>query len=161
MKHFSLLLLAVLLFGCAPKIVTVNTETVRTEIQTVVDTLVVFKLVPSHDFIQTKDTLSTIKRKTAVTTAKISQGVLTHTLDVLDVPIPVHFKYIKTVIRDTTTKTIIQPISKADQNKINGYDKLKASDKKKASLNWKLSGIILLLSLWIFRKPILKLLKPV
>jgi len=161
MKSILLIFSAVLLFGCSPKIVTVNTETVRTEIQTVVDTLVVFKLAPSSDFIQTNDTLSTIKRKTAVTTAKISRGTLTHTLDILDVPIPVQFKYIKTVIRDTTTKTIVQPISKADQKKIDGFDKLKESNKTKDKTILSLIASLVICGLWIFRKPILKLIKPI
>jgi hypothetical protein len=157
MKRLIIFLLP-LLFGCSQKIVYVPTETVRTEKVVVHDTTITVKLSPSHDSIVTMDTLSIIDRKMAKTTAKISGGLLTHTLEVKDIPIQVKLKYFTVERHDTTTK--VMPINKADQKKIDGYDKLKALDKAKTTTIWKLIGVIALLSLWILRKPILKLLKP-
>lgn len=150
-------ILPFLLVGCSPKIVYVPTEVVRTETVTVHDTFIDFKLAPSFDSISTFDTLSILERKTAKTTAKISRGVLSHTLEVKDVPIRVEFKYITKEKHDTTTRTIVQPLSKSDQNKLSTYDKLKASEKSKMETIWKLIGILAIALLWILRKPLLKL----
>lgn len=165
MNKLLLIFSAVLFSSCAPKIVTVNTETIRTEIQTVHDTFVDVRLMPSIDSIVTKDTISRIDRKTAVTTAKISRGLLYHTLEVKDVPIRIEFKYVNKVIRDTTTRTVVQPLSKADQNRINNYDTLKAKSKKQGKTVWKLIGLLSLSVLFILRKPLFaiigKLIKPI
>lgn len=158
MNRLLLILFAILLFGCAPKIVYIPVETIRTIKEVVKDTIVEVRNVPSFDSIRTLDTLSIIDRKTAKTTAKISRGILTHTLEVKDVPIKVKFQYIQTTIHDTTTK--LMPINKADQKKLDGYDKLQEKSKSRGSTIWKLIGIISLLTLWTFRKLLLKLVKP-
>lgn len=154
-------LLPLLFLGCSPKIVYIPTETIRTEIQTVHDTIVEAILDPSLDSIVTKDTLSIIDRKTARTTAKVANGMLFHTLEVKAVPIKVNFKYVTTVKHDTTTITKVQPLGKAEQFKLSNFDKVDAKSKKRASTIWKLYSVIGLLTLWTFRKLILKLIKPI
>jgi len=123
MNRLLLVFFVVLFVGCSPKIVYIPTETIRTDIQTVRDTFLLVKLAPSRDSIVTLDTLSIIDRKTAKTTAKISRGLLTHTLEVKDVPIRVEFKYVTKEIHDTTSKTIIQPLGKSEQFKLANFDK--------------------------------------
>lgn len=151
--------------GCATKVVYIPTETVRTIKEVVHDTSILVRLMPSNDSISTLDTLSVIDRKTARTTAKISRGLLMHTLEVKDVPIRVEFKYVTKEMHDTTTRTIVQPISKSDKSKIDGYDKLKASNKSRGSTILKLWGLLALSVILLFRKPIfnilLKIFKPI
>ena len=158
MKRLAFILPFVLV-ACSPKIVYVPTETIRTEKVVVHDTFIDFKLAPSSDSNVTNDTLSTLERKTAKTTAKISGGLLYHTLEVKDVPIRVKFKYMTKEKHDTTTRTIVQPLSKKDQARLNTYDKLSASNKSKSATIWILRGVIALLALWILRKPILAIFK--
>lgn len=154
-----LFILPFVLASCSPKIVYVPTEVVRTEKVVAHDTFIDFKLAPSFDSIATFDTLSIIDRKTAKTTAKISRGRLYHTLEVKDIPIRVEFKYITKEKHDTTTKVIKTELSKKQQYILDNFDKVKESNKNKSETIWKLIGIIGILVLWIFRKPIIALLK--
>jgi len=137
-------------YGCSPKIIYVPTETIRTVKEIVKDTIVEVRNVPSFDSIVTLDTLSIIDRKTAKTTAKISRGVLSHTLEVKDVPIKVRIQYVQTTIHDTTTKVL--PLTKEQTKRINAYDRLTEQNKQKTATIWKLAAVILVLLLWTFRK---------
>lgn len=154
-----------LLFSCAPKIVYVPVETIRTVIQTVHDTTVNIKLVPYKVQIQTRDTTSHLENPYAISNAMWSDGYLTHSLETKSTPIPVKIQYVTTERHDTTTKTIVQAIPKSDQAKINGYDSLKASNKSKTGTIWKLIGLFSLSVVALFRKPlwllVQKLIKPI
>jgi hypothetical protein len=154
MKPYYLLLL---LFGCAPKVVYVPTETVRTEIQTVHDTVVTVKLDVIRDSVAVSDTLSRLSNKYAYSVAEWHSGVLNHSLGIKDIQIPIKVHYVNTTIRDTTK--IATPISKENQKKIDAYDKLKESNKSKSLTIWKLIGALALCGLWILRKPIIAFFK--
>lgn len=157
-----LYLLPLVFFGCTKTIyVPINTETIRTETVIVHDTILEAILDPSLDSIVTKDTLSIIERKTAITTAKVANGLLFHTLEVKAVPIKIAFKYITKEKHDTTTKTIVQPLSKSDQNKLNNYDSLKEKSKRQTKTAWKLIGLLSLSVVLLFRKPIFAVIKKI
>jgi len=146
-----------LFLGCAPKVVYVPTETIRTVTQIVHDTTIQVKLDVIRDSVEVRDTFSLLTNKYAYSTAEWHSGVLNHSLGIKDVSIPVKVQYIDISTHDTTT--IVQPIDKKDKAKIDGYDKLKDSNKKKTATIWKLIGLLSLSVLWIFRKPIIKLVK--
>lgn len=168
MKKLFLLLLPFLFFCCTPKIVYVpSVEYTRVEVRDTVDSI---KLVPVYEKIQTPDTLSALENAYAFSKASWSAGFLTHTLGVKPVNIPVKIQ-VKTIYKDKTTTVNIltdeqvaiikeNPELKKQITKLQKDSAaLKAATKKKNALLWKLYGLIAVLGLWIFRKPLLKLIK--
>lgn len=161
MKHFLLIFFAVLLFSCAKRIVYVPYETIRTEKVTVHDTLIDVQLVPIRDSVSVRDTFSLLSNKYSYSSATWHSGLLNHSLVIKDISIPVRVQYVTVEKHDTTTKTIVREISKVDQNKIKDFDKVKEKASKRLGTIWSLIGVVFLLTLWTFRKLILKLVKPI
>lgn len=156
MKNILILSVLAILFGCT-KTLYIPVETVRTRVEVVRDTVIDVKLVPIRDSVSTLDTFSLLSNKYAYSSASFVRGRLNHSLVIKDVKIPIEIKYVETTIHDTAS--IVIPISKADKKKIDGYDELQESNKSKASTIWKLIGALALCGLWIFRKPLLALIK--
>ena len=152
-----------LLGSCAHKIVYVPTETVRTEKVILHDTLIDVQLVPIRDSVAVSDTFSLLSNKYAYSSATWHSGTLNHSLVIKDVTIPVRVQYVTVEKHDATTK--LMPINKQDQAKLDKFDKLQASDKAKTAKIWGLYGLVLLLTFWTLRKPIIwlasKAIKPI
>ena len=170
MKKLILLLITVLLFSCAPKIVYLpTTEYVRVEIHDTIDSI---RLVPVFVKIQTKDTISNLDNTWAYSRAMWSNGYLTHSLGIKPVAVPVVVP-VTTIYKDKTiTVNLLTPeqtgiikdypkVTKERDGLKQDVAKLKVSAKKRAGTIWKLIGIISLLTLWTLRKPLLKLIKPI
>jgi len=164
MKHFLLIFSVVLLFSCT-KYVYVPVETVRIVERISHDTIIWTKLVPTRDSVSIRDTFSLLSNKYSYSVAEWHSGLLNHSLVVKDVAIPVKIQYINTTIHDTTSRTIVQPLSKVDANKLKTYDAIKEKASKRLGTVWKLIGLLSLSVLFILRKPIFaiisKLIKPI
>lgn len=152
---------AILLSGCAPKIVYVPTETIRTVTEIVHDTTIQVKLDVIRDSVAVSDTFSRLSNKYAYSTAEWHSGLLNHSLTIKDVAIPVRIQYVNKTIHDTTSKVIVQKLSKSDQNKLNNYDSLKEKSKRQTKTAWKLIGLLSLSVVLLFRKPIFAVIKKI
>lgn len=96
------LLIPLLFLGCKTiKTVYVPIEKVRIERQTVHDTIIDVKLDVLRDSIVTKDTISILSNKYAISSAKWSNNTLYHSLSTKDIHIPVKIQYVNTYISDT------------------------------------------------------------
>lgn len=96
--YFIILLFSTMWFlGCkspAPQYIPV--ETVRTVTETLRDTVIQVKLEVQRDTVSLPDTVSHLKNKYSESWARWSNGTLSHSLKILDTPIPV-----KTTVKDT------------------------------------------------------------
>jgi len=160
-------LLPLLLIGCRPLINLTSQEYVRVEVR---DTVIFTKLVPYSVAIKTKDTISKLETPYARSIAMWSNGFLSHNITTKDTIIG------NMVSVPTTTRTVVKQVnalSKEQKAKIEAYDglnddikrlnkdvvKLKASNKDKTALIWKLIVALGLCGVWILRKPIGALIK--
>lgn len=97
-----LLLIPLLLIGCGTtKTVYVPVSSVHTEYQTIHDTIVNVKLDVLRDSVVTKDTLSILNNKYAISIARWSNGTLFHSLRSKDVQIPVNVQYTDKLVIDS------------------------------------------------------------
>lgn len=84
MKQFFIILSALIIAGCSPKVFPVQRDTitqVRTEIvERLVRDTVEVTLPQDSVHVQTRDTMSVLRIKAAISEASVSGGVLTHSL---------------------------------------------------------------------------------
>lgn len=92
--HLVLIVLAAILIGCKTKTIYVPVKETETITETIRDTIIDVQLVPYKDSIVTKDTVSYLNNKYAYSWAKWSNGMLYHSLGILDVKHPVEIKYV-------------------------------------------------------------------
>lgn len=142
-----LFVLALLLTGCAPKVI--EKVTVRDSIVTKIEERLIRDTVPfgipvEVEKIVTKDTASHLENTFAVSDAIVSGGFLTHTLRTIPqvIPVPVEIP-----VADTTTTHIqIKEVPVEVEKELTWWQnfRLKAF--------WWLAGGLALSLLWIFRK---------
>jgi len=152
MKKLLLIFVIALLFvGCkTTKTVYVPVETIRTEIQTVHDTIVNVKLDVLRDSIVTNDTLSILSNKYSYSSAMWSKGLLSHSLSIKDIKIPVKVQYIN--ISKVDSIQIPYPVEKVVKvNYLTDWQRFRIR-----VLNWLFIGLCLY-GIWRFRKPLRKL----
>lgn len=140
-----------LLIGCRSiKTVYVPVESVKVITTTVHDTLVQLKLDVLHDSIVTKDTLSVLSNKYAYSSAMWSNGMLSHSLSIKDVQIPIRVQYINT----NTVDSVQVPYSVETIKEVNFLTDWQRF--RLLVLDW-LFIALALYGLWRFRKPLRKL----
>ena len=105
MKEIIIDILIVLCFysltSCKTKTVYVPVERVRTETVTVKDTITEIKLEHIRDSVSVPDSASYLSNKYAYSYARITGGILSHSLSTHPVSIPVEVKYIEKTITDS------------------------------------------------------------
>ena len=151
----SVIILAILLAiftcwvtGCSPKII----EKVETKIEyreRVVHDTATFEVPVEVEKIVTKDTSSHLENRFAKSDAIVSGGFLSHSLEskpqIIKVPVEVHVT--DTLIKEAEIKEVIKEVDKP----LSWWKSTKIE-----AFWWLLGGLVLCL-LWIFRKPLLKL----
>jgi hypothetical protein len=96
-KLLYICLVLFLIIGCkTPLPQYIPVETVKTVTETLRDTIIEVKLEVHNDTVALPDTVSHLKNKYAESWAKWSNGLLMHSLKILDTPIPV-----KATVKDT------------------------------------------------------------
>lgn len=152
----SIILVFILLFsfqalpGCSPNV----THQIRTEIQYRERLVPIVASVNIPYFVErnvTKDTTSHLENPFARSDARISDGLLFHTLESIPQTIEttVYVPVTDTLWKDSEIITKEVPVEK----KLSWWQKFRID-----SFWWLLAGLIVSLG-WIFRKPILKLFK--
>lgn len=154
MKRLSILL-AVCLAGCSPRVVppVVIRDSVRVEIrERLVHDTVAVEVPKVVEKIVTRDTASHLENEWAMSDAVLKDGFLEHSLETkgrtiyIPVEVPVHDT---TYIEKGAVETIIE---KEVEKPLTWWQRLRIK------AFWWLFGGVLLLLLWTFRKPLLKLL---
>jgi len=161
------------LIGCRPVINLTSTEFRRVEVH---DTTLDIRLVPTFVKIQTHDTTSHLENTYAFSDASWSMGVLTHSLGIKPVAVPVVVP-VTTIYKDKTIT--VNVLTKEQSAIIKEYPKvikerdglkkdfaaLKTSNKSKTGTIWKLIGMLSISVVLLFRKPLWillqKLIKPI
>lgn len=149
MMKKALLLTALILTACSPRIVERIVEKEVVSVRIIRDTA----LVEIPHIIEknvTLDTMSHLENKYAKSDAMVSDGMLSHTLEsipqIIKVPveIPVHDTLKITTVEKGEIVQVEKPLSVWQRLKIGAF--------------WWLCGAILLCLLWIFRKTLFKIL---
>lgn len=146
------LLLAVLTAGCSPRIV----ETVRTEIEyrdRVVHDTTKVEIPYEVEKIVTRDTASHLENSYAKSDAVVSGGFLSHSLESIPqtILVPVEVKVTDTLWRES---------KEAQTEKLVEVEKpLTWWQKFRLRAFWWLLGGVACAAVWIFRKPVLSVLK--
>ena len=148
MMKKALLLTALILTACSPRIVERIVEKEVVSVRIIRDTA----LVEIPHIIEknvTLDTMSHLENKYAKSDAMVSDGMLSHTLEsipqIIKVPveIPVHDTLKITTVEKGEIVQVEKPLSFWQRLKIGAF--------------WWLCGAILLCLLWIFRKTLFKI----
>lgn len=96
----AIFVLFLLFTSCKSKTVYVPVKETETQIYTVKDTVIDIQLVPYKDSIATKDTTNYLENKYAYSWARWSNGILSHSLGIFDIKLPIQIKYVdREVIR--------------------------------------------------------------
>lgn len=148
MMKRAILLIAIILTACSPKIVEKIVEKEVVSVRIVRDTA---RIEIPHIIEKnvTLDTVSHLENKYAKSDALVSDGLLSHTLEsipqVIEVPveIPVHDTLKITTVEKGEIVQVEKPLSFWQRLKIGAF--------------WWLCGAVLLCLLWIFRKTLFKI----
>lgn len=118
-------LLIVMFSSCKARIQYVPIETIKTEVEIIRDTIVVYKLDVIRDtIIVSNDTISHLQNKYADSWAMWSMGRLHHSLNIKDVDIPIHIKYIDKLKEVYVDKPIEVEVIKYKDKPYTWYEKL-------------------------------------
>ena len=136
--------------SCSPKIVYKTETKIEYRDRVVHDTTTV-EIPKEIEKIVTKDTVSHLENKYAKSDAMVSDGLLYHSLEsipqIIKVPVEVH-------VTDTLYKE-----SQVIEKEVNVEKPLSGCQKVKIESFWWLVAGLFMSLLWIFRKPILALIK--
>lgn len=147
-------ILCFLLFGCCPKIVekVVNETKIEYRERTVHDTTT-FEIEKEVEKIVTRDTVSHLENRWAKSDAIVFDGFLSHSLESIpqEVKVPVEVKVRDTLWREREAKETIKEVKV--EKPLSWWKSCKLD-----LFPWVFAGLVLCL-LWIFKKPILSILK--
>lgn len=151
MKRFVLLVFfALSLSGCSPKVVQHTVTEIEYRDRFVHDTATV-EIPVEVERIVTRDTISHLENSFAKSDAVVSQGLLSHSLESKPqiIKVPVKVKVTDTLWRESEKTAEIQYVEK-QMTKFQQF---------RLDAFWWMSALIAGLSVWTFRKPLLKLIK--
>jgi hypothetical protein len=139
----------VLLDSCSPKVV-VQKEVVTEYRDRIVHDTATVEIAKEVEKIVTRDTLSLLENKYAKSEAMVSGGLLHHSLEskpqIIRVPVEVH-------VTDTLYKE-----SEVIEKEVKVEKELSWWQRFRIGAFWWVAGSLLLLLIWLFRKPLMKLL---
>lgn len=149
-RVFLLATLALSLFGCSPKVVQHTVTEIEYRDRFVHDTATV-EIPVEVERIVTRDTMSHLENSFAKSDAVVSQGLLSHSLEskpqIIEVPVAV--KVTDTLWRESEKTTEIQYVEK----------QMTKFQRFRLDAFWWMSSLVAGLSVWTFRKPLMKLIK--
>ena len=152
MKRLPVIILAILCFACSPKVIDHTVTEIEYRDRVVHDTATV-EIPIEIEKIVTRDTSSHLENTWAKSDAVVSQGFLSHSLEskpqVIKVPVEVHVT--DTLWKESEVRTEYVEVEK----------KLTRWQKARQDSFWPLLSALAAALAWIFRKPLISLLKKV
>jgi uncharacterized protein YcfL len=149
-KIVLLVIFALSLSGCSPKVVQHTVTEIEYRDRFVHDTATV-EIPVEVERLVTRDTMSHLENSFAKSDAVVSQGLLSHSLESKPqiIKVPVKVKVTDTLWRESEKTAEIQYVEK-QMTKFQQF---------RLDAFWWMSALIAGLSVWTFRKPLLKLIK--